>query len=100
VLIRYTAMGDSDLSGTVDLTDFTLLAANFGATSGKSWFNGDYDYNGAVDLTDFTYLASNFNYTVPSAADAIGAPIPEPRPVAAAVLVFCIILQSRRRHLA
>jgi hypothetical protein len=63
VLVRHTLAGDSDLSGTVDLTDFTFLAANFNAT-GSSWLQGDYNYDGTVDLTDFTYLATNFNQSL------------------------------------
>src|SRR5207248_5308368 len=78
LLVRYTAAGDSDLSGTVDLTDFTFLAGSFGATSGKNWFEGDYNYDGKVDLSDFTYLASNFNYSVPSSSASLGAYVQEP----------------------
>ena len=41
VLIRYTLSGDSNLSGNVDLTDFTFLAANFNKPSGAQWIEGD-----------------------------------------------------------
>jgi T5SS/PEP-CTERM-associated repeat protein len=75
VVVRYTAAGDSDLSGSVDLTDFTYLAANFNGT-GKDWLAGDYNYDGSVDLTDFSYLASNFNVSIP--APVLGSAIPEP----------------------
>src|SRR5213079_1626619 len=87
VLLRYTAAGDANLDGAVDLTDFTFLAASFNG-SGKSWINGDFDYSGTVDLTDFTLLASNFNQTAPADGDpnafaaaptsALGTTVPEP----------------------
>src|SRR4029079_12401097 len=102
VLIRYTLAGDSDLSGMVDLTDFTYLAANFNGT-GKNWLQGDYDYSGTVDLSDFTYLAANFNQALPAGAGAaggggLGAPVPEP----AGALIFGAMtagamLRRRRR---
>src|SRR5205085_2063070 len=60
ILIRYTAAGDSNLNGTVDLNDFTALASNFNGI-GRRWFQGDYNYDSTVDLSDFTLLASNFN---------------------------------------
>ncbi len=72
VLVRYTLSGDSDLSGSVDLTDFTFLAANFNG-AGKGWSRGNFNYDaaGTVDLTDFTLLAANYNSTLPGGdADA------------------------------
>jgi hypothetical protein len=60
VLVRYTYGGDANLDDTVNLTDFTLLAANFNKT-GRRWSQGDFNYDGTVDLTDFTMLAANFN---------------------------------------
>jgi hypothetical protein len=96
VLVRYTAAGDANIDGTVDLTDFTLLASNFNGTS-KRWYNGDFDYNGTVDLTDFTILASNFNYTLPSdAAAPLGSVVPEPH--ALALVAAASLLVKRRRR--
>src|SRR5439155_16643927 len=98
VLIAYTYAGDSNLDGTVDLTDFTDLAANFNKQTGAQWLDGDYNYDGAVDLTDFTFLASNFNQTI--APGTIGAVIPEPSSIAllAAMALVGHPLQRRRRR--
>src|SRR5207248_4808196 len=90
VLIRYTLYGDANLSGKVDLTDFTFLAANFNGTN-KSWLQGDFNYDGNVNLTDFTFLASNFNQMLPTAA--LGAIVPEPTAVFAAIVLPCILLR-------
>jgi hypothetical protein len=92
VLIRYTLSGDSDLSGTVDLTDFTYLAANFNTLGTSSWLQGDYNYDGNTDLTDFTFLAANFNQTVP--ASLAGAVVPEP--LAMSLLTGLLALRRRR----
>jgi hypothetical protein len=97
VLIRYTAVGDADLSGNVDLTDFTLLAANFNG-SGKRWFKGDFNYDGSVDLTDFTMLASNFNSTVAGEPSAgIGAVVPEPTALVDALAGIALLSRRRRQ---
>jgi hypothetical protein len=52
--------GDANQDRAVDLTDFTILTANFNAT-GRDLSHGDFNADGAVDLTDFTILAANFN---------------------------------------
>jgi hypothetical protein len=95
-LVRYTYCGDSNLDGTVDLTDFTYLAANFNG-SGKNWLQGDYNYDGNIDLTDFTLLASNFNQALPSAL--LGAAIPEPATMAL-MLVLATVTRARRSRRA
>src|SRR5204863_433138 len=94
VVARYTLMGDANLSGNVDLTDFTFLAANFNGT-GKSWLQGDFNYDGSVNLTDFTFLASNFNQVLSTsgAPGALGSSVPEP---CAGVLAAAALLQSGR----
>src|SRR5205823_120566 len=81
VLIKYTYYGDADLDGDVDLTDYTILSANYN-TSGKVWTQGDFNYDGNVNITDYTYLSANYNSNslgdgsgrVPS----LGAAVPEP----------------------
>ncbi|MEO1128641.1 MAG: hypothetical protein AAFX05_02915 [Planctomycetota bacterium] len=57
--------GDVDGDNATDLTDFTILASNFGATglpsgAGESRGLGDLSDDGSVDLTDFTILAADF----------------------------------------
>ena len=95
VLVRYTAAGDGNLDGTVDLTDFTFLAANFNGT-GKTWLQGDYNYDGNVDLTDFTFLASNFNQTLPE--EFTGTVIPEPGTLSLLACGFASVAKRRRRR--
>ena len=58
VMIKFTYYGDSDLSGTVDATDFGLFAAGK-SNAGTGWAFGNYDYNSTTaDATDFGLFAA------------------------------------------
>ena len=92
VLLRYTLSGDSNLDGTVDLDDFTALAAGFG-NDGR-WFGGDFNYSGHVDLDDFTALVANFGQTIP--ANLPRAAVPEPS--SALVLLMGALTIRRRKN--
>jgi hypothetical protein len=58
--------GDANHDRTVNLTDFNLLAGNFGQ-SGQTFANGDFTYDGIIDLADFNVLAAQFGSTIGSA---------------------------------
>ncbi|HRK29852.1 MAG TPA: PQQ-dependent sugar dehydrogenase [Tepidisphaeraceae bacterium] len=58
--------GDANHSRTVDLNDFTALAASFGLP-GRVFSNGDFNYDGLVNLDDFTVLAVAFGDSLPAA---------------------------------
>ena len=95
LLLRYTLQGDADLSGSVNLDDFTRLAAGFG--SGTVWTQGDFTYDGLVNLDDFTALAANFGQPLP--ADAARASVPEPGSCAGvlgAVTIASLFSRGRR----
>jgi hypothetical protein len=62
VIVKYTFYGDTNLDGTVNLTDFNALASHFGQSPIR-WFGGNLDYDNDVDLADFNKLASNFGQT-------------------------------------
>ena len=70
VLVRYTRYGDANLDGTVNLTDFNRLAANFGASS-TLWGQGNFNYDGETNLLDFNLLAGSFG--LPAAAVGRGS---------------------------
>jgi hypothetical protein len=82
------------LDGSVDLTDFTTLAANFNGSS-KTWSLGDFSGDGSVDLTDFTILAAHFNQNVGTMSEpSPGATVPEP----IGILVLAVVGSLARRH--
>ena len=59
VLLKYTYNGDTNLDGTVNLSDFNKLAANFGQ-SPRRWVHGNSNFDNLVNLADFNRLAANF----------------------------------------
>jgi hypothetical protein len=93
--IKYTLLGDANLDGAVNGTDFAILASNFNkAVSG--WDQGDFNYDGAADGSDFAFLAANFNKGASQSADiealdsfasANGLLADVPEPATAALMV-------------
>ncbi len=85
VFSRTAKAGDANLDGNVDGLDLSLMAANFGATSGKKWYQTDYNGDGAVDGLDLSTLAANFGSvgSPPGAGAGLGAgAVPEPASIA------------------
>jgi hypothetical protein len=60
-------IGDANADGQVNLSDFNILAANFGQ-SPRDFTQGDFTYNGTVNLDDFNLLASRFGASVAPAS--------------------------------
>jgi hypothetical protein len=84
--------GDTNLNGSVNLDDFTILAANFGQTQ-RLWVQGDFSLDGTINLDDFTILAASFGQTLPG-ADLARNSVPEPSTIA--VLAVGAALLRRR----
>ena len=59
--------GDANNDGTVNLSDFNVLASNFGQ-SPRNFAQGDFNYDGQVNLQDFNLLAARFGTSVAPAA--------------------------------
>jgi hypothetical protein len=60
VVIEPAIVGDANLDGVVNFSDFQLLAASFNQ-SNTSWDQGNFDYGAKTNFTDFQLLAANFN---------------------------------------
>lgn len=59
ILVKFTCMGDSDLSGSIDATDYSLI--DNGYVNGLSgWINGDYDHSGAINATDYAWIDNSY----------------------------------------
>jgi hypothetical protein len=59
--IMYTLLGDANLDGKVNGTDFELMATNFNQAVTNGWDEGDFNDDGKVNGSDFVLLADNFN---------------------------------------
>jgi arabinogalactan endo-1,4-beta-galactosidase len=102
--VRYTLLGDANLDGAVNGSDFAILASNFNKAV-NGWDAGDFNYDGSVNGSDFASLASNFNQgtnaSLAMAADGavsnLLTNVPEP---AAGILVIAgtFLMASRRRR--
>jgi autotransporter-associated beta strand protein len=57
--LKYTLVGDANLDGTVNGSDFSILAANFGLGV-TNWDQGNFLYGSSVNGSDFSALAANF----------------------------------------
>ena len=58
---------DATRDGRVNLSDFNVLAANFGQ-SNRDFTQGDVTYDGVVNLSDFNILAARFGHVLGSSA--------------------------------
>jgi unsaturated chondroitin disaccharide hydrolase len=78
VLVKFTVIGDADLNGKVDGSDYSRIDSGVHSNL-TGWFNGDFNYDGVVDASDYTLIdnacntqpgpAGNFTYQLNNALD-------------------------------
>jgi hypothetical protein len=110
--IKYTLLGDANLDGKVNGTDFAILASNFNQ-SVSYWDQGDFNYDHKVNGTDFAFLAANFNQGASqadvnpadvaalnafAAANGLLTSVPEPATATLVGLSLGALLTQRRRR--
>lgn len=88
--LAQTFLGDADLNGAVEFTDFLVLSENFGQPGG--WSDGDFDGNGEIAFSDFLALSANFGQV------AAVASVPEPNSMTVALLGGLVLISVARRR--
>jgi probable HAF family extracellular repeat protein len=69
-------LGDTDMDGTVNITDLSKVLTNYDKT-GKAWADGDFNGDGTVNITDLSNVLTNYDKSIGSSAAGIAA-VPEP----------------------
>jgi hypothetical protein len=88
--------GDVNFDQSVNFADLSVMAQNYGTTSGAWWARGDFDHDGAVGFADLSRLAQNYD-GANFADDWARALALVPEPAALALLPACAALFIRRR---
>jgi fibronectin-binding autotransporter adhesin len=99
-LVKYTYVGDTDLNGILDATDFNAVL--FGFTNGLGgWHNGDVNYDNAVNATDWALFIDAYTWYgtsgTPLGGGAAGGAIPEPAAVGLLFGGASVLLRRARR---
>jgi hypothetical protein len=103
--------GDANVDGDVDFTDLSILAQNYGATEGRTWFEADFNGDGAVGFADLSVLAQNYGFQSIVLDESSGysaefiadwnralALVPEPASLAFAVSGVAVLSRRVRRR--
>jgi hypothetical protein len=62
VLIKSTYVGDANLDGKVDASDYSRLDNGYlNRSTLTGWYNGDFNYDGVINGSDYTLMDNAFN---------------------------------------
>jgi hypothetical protein len=107
VLIKFTYVGDANLDGKVDGSDYSLIDNGY-LNNLTGWYNGDFNYDGIVNGSDYTLIDNAFNSQGTSLAAIEAAPtaqfaglpdtsaVPEPTTLSLATIASLALLKRRR----
>jgi probable HAF family extracellular repeat protein len=76
-LLAAAMPGDANLDGTVDVSDLSILLANYDKT-GMGWAQGDFDGSNTVDVSDLSKVLANYDKTMGAGFGPSLKAVPEP----------------------
>jgi hypothetical protein len=99
ILVKYTYLGDTDLSGTVDASDLARVLQGLSG-AGTGWNFGDVNYDGVIDFTDLGRVqAALRGQGAPlGSAGGFGGGGAIPEPAGLGLLAAMVPFMSRRRR--
>ena len=98
VLVRYTYLGDTDLSGSVDASDLSRALQGLSG-AGTGWKFGDVNYDGLIDTVDLGRVIAALRGQGAPLGDAGGLPggaIPEPSSLAVLATASAVLVRWGR----
>jgi autotransporter-associated beta strand protein len=114
VLVKFTTVGDANLDGVVDGSDYSLIDAGYASqqpgftgTVLTGWANGDFNYDGVIDGSDYALIDNAYNDQQLSAAEssveaaaAVIPPAAVPEPAASGIAAAALAAAARIRRRA
>ena len=109
ILIKFTYVGDANLDGIVDGSDYSLIDNGI-LTHATGWLNGDFNYDGVVNGADYTLIDNAFNRqrgslgsitqaaTLTAQVASADIAVPEPATLGAIALAPAVLLRRRNRQ--
>jgi hypothetical protein len=97
-VLKLAMNGDTNLDGSVDFSDLTTFAAQFGRTTDATWSAGDFNYNGFVDRVDLGLLEANYGAPKSFAADWQLAQSRVPEPIMLLFSAMPVVFARRLRR--
>jgi hypothetical protein len=99
VIARYTYIGDTNLDGLLDASDFNAVLSGF-TNALTGWENGDVDYSGVVDSADWALFLPAYNFYlasgVPLGDGSTPGQIPEPTSLGILAVAGTMLVRRRR----
>jgi hypothetical protein len=105
ILVAPELLGDANVDGRVNFSDFVVLSNHFGVSNG-GWVGADFNGDGVTNFADFVTLSNNFGAVIgaPFTANLLAertsveqsSAAPEPGSVALLVAGLMSTLQIQR----
>lgn len=93
LLATVALVGDLNLDGSIDFSDFVGLSRNFSEEGG--WREGDFTGDGRVEFLDFVAMSRQFGMSTPMSTQSIPEPVGVNLALAGVLLLFNV--RGRRR---